>query len=75
MLASLLGSLSSETYSARHVQGNWLPPQQFDIARQQHRRIYEAIERRDIRAAGFEAGAHVTGTVAWLRELLDAANG
>ena len=75
VLASLLGSLSSETYSARHVQGNWLPPQQFDIARQQHRRIYEAIERRDIRAAGFEAGAHVTGTVAWLRELLDAANG
>jgi GntR family transcriptional regulator, transcriptional repressor for pyruvate dehydrogenase complex len=74
VLASLLSSLSSETYRARHVQGNWLPPDQFEIARQQHQRICEAIERRDHKAAGFEAGAHVTSTVAWLRELLDAAS-
>jgi GntR family transcriptional regulator, transcriptional repressor for pyruvate dehydrogenase complex len=74
VLASLLSSLSSETYRARHVQGNWLPPEQFDSARLQHRRIFEAIERRDHKAAGFEAGAHVSGTVAWLRELIDAAS-
>jgi GntR family transcriptional regulator, transcriptional repressor for pyruvate dehydrogenase complex len=70
LLASLLGSLSAGTYGARHLQGDLRPHHNVQLAALQHRRIYEAIVRRDPRAAGFEAGAHVSSTAAWLRAVL-----
>jgi GntR family transcriptional repressor for pyruvate dehydrogenase complex len=70
VLASFLSSLLVGTYSARHVQGDVRPPRdQLRSSIAEHRRIYEAIANRDPRAAGFEAGAHVTSTLTWLRAL------
>jgi GntR family transcriptional repressor for pyruvate dehydrogenase complex len=74
VLASFLSSLLVGTYSARHVQGDVrLPRDQLQSSIEQHRRIYEAIANHDPRAAGFEAGAHVTGTLTWLRALREGA--
>lgn len=71
LLASFLNSLSARTYDARHLQSD-LRPGSRPTGHEQHQRIYEAIARRDPRAASFEAGAHVAGTAAWLRAVLAA---
>lgn len=75
VLASLLESLSASTLDARHLQGDTRPAHSVQSARLHHRRIYEAIARRDPKAAGFEAGAHVSGTAGWLRSVLAARGG
>jgi GntR family transcriptional regulator, transcriptional repressor for pyruvate dehydrogenase complex len=69
-LASFLGTLSAGTSAVRNLQGDLRPQASVQIASLQHRRIYEAIARRDSRAASLEAGAHVSGTAAWLRAVL-----
>lgn len=72
VLASLLRSLSANTYEIRHLQGETHPDDSVHSALQQHRRIYEAIARRDPIGAGYEAGAHVSATAGWLRRLRGA---
>jgi GntR family transcriptional repressor for pyruvate dehydrogenase complex len=73
LLESLLETLSTGTYTARHVQGDVRRDENVRLGESQHRRIYEAIARRDPRAAGLEAGAHVSATAAWLRAVLEGA--
>jgi GntR family transcriptional repressor for pyruvate dehydrogenase complex len=70
LLESLLETLSTGTYTARRIQGD-LRHESVRQGGSQHRRIYEAIARRDPRAAGLEAGAHVSATVAWLRAVVE----
>ena len=73
VMASLLDSFSVRTYTVRTLQGRTVTVPRSTVinTRTSHAAIYESIARRDPKAAAAEAGAHVYGTLRWLRAFIE----
>lgn len=73
VLRSLLQSLSTSTVRARLWHGI-ADRGALDLARAEHRRIYEAICQQDAELARAAALVHIASNEAWLREHLDPSD-